>query len=471
MFGVFIFRRDLRIHDNKPLLDIFKKCSKILPIFIFDPYQVDDNKTNSNYRSVNSIQFMLDCLDNLNKELNNKLKIFYGKPLDILKKINKQKTIDVISFNDDFSYYSQKRDNEIKEWCKKEDIEILTYEHDNVIVDYDKVLTNDGEVYKVFSSYYKKAVKMKANPVFNGKISKNIILSKSFSFDKKLKDMRKKLIKKPNNNLIKGGRDEANKILSKIGLFQYYNTERDLLNCDTTRLSAYLKFGCVSIREVYKKFNQKLNKKNDLTKQLYWRSHYFVLARYENFKAKYGHIEDKFKKVKWDNNSKLGKLMWSGKTGFPIIDAGVRELNETGFMHNRARLLVANFCVKILHISPFGNKWSGQEYFSRMLIDCCYANNYGNWMWILGPYDASGYRYGKKNTFSGRIFRDIVNFKKWDKELEYVRKWIPELKDVPDKDIINWNKNYKLSKYSKTYLKPIVDFDKQIEKWYKLTKK
>lgn len=468
MIGVFIFRRDLRVQDNHPLIKCVKKCSKVIPIFIFDPYQVDNTSKNKNYRSVNSIQFMIDCLDDLNDQVKNNLKIFYGDPLSVVKKINKSVQISVLGFNEDFSPYSQKRDEKIKKWCEDKEIELITYSHDNVLVDYDKVLSNSGDAYTVFSSYYKKAKKLKTNKVVNTNTSSKNFYKKKIPSEKTLESMKKKLVKKRNDELIKGGRSEALNILYGIKDFKDYNDKRDDLHYETTRLSAYLKFGCVSIREVYEKFKSKLSSKNELIKQLYWRSHYFVLARFHNSEYKYDHVEDKFKKVKWENDYKLGKLLWSGKTGYPVIDAGVRELNETGFMHNRARLLVASFSIKILHLSPFGHKWGGQEYFSRQLIDCCYANNYGNWLWVLGPYDPSGYRYGKKNTFSGRIFRDIVKFKKWDPELEYIRKWIPELDDVPDKDVFNWNTSHK--KHD-VYIDPIVDFEKRIKKWYKLTSK
>lgn len=462
MQGVFIFRRDFRIVDNIPLIESLKKCSKVIPIFIFDPYQLDIK--NSYHVSVNSVQFMLESLEDLNKQLNNSLHFFYGDPVKVLQKLKKVSNFDLLSFNLDYSPYSQTRDSKIIEFAKKNGITLEIYEHDNVLVDYNKVLANSGDPYTVFSSYYKSALKQKVNKVI--KTTKKNFLSSKLKGEVKLSDIKKKLIKTPNKDLIKGGRTEALKILKNIKDWRDYNSKRDDLSYDTTHLSGYLKFGCVSIREVYWEFKNDLQKNNDLIKQLYWRSHYFVLARYSNSEYRFKHIEDRFKNIKWSN--KFGEKMWYGETGFPVIDAGVRELNATGFMHNRARLLVANFSIKVLHIDPFGKKWSGQEYFSRTLIDCCYANNYGNWLWILGPYDPSGYRFGKKNTFSGRVFKDIINFSKWDKDLSYVRKWIPELKDVPDKDVKRWNTAYK--KYPDIKYKPIVDFEDQIKKWYKLTK-
>ena len=137
-------------------------------------------------------------------------------------------------------------------------------------------------------------------------------------------------------------------------------------------------------------------------------------------------------------------------------------------MHNRGRLIVSNFVIKILHQDPFWKVWGGQEVFSRLLLDCCYANNVGNWIFALGPYDAGGYRFGKKGTLSGRII-DPRNFRKWDPHLEYVRRWIPELKDVPDKDVFNWYKAYE--KHPNTYFAPMVDYEEAKKKWYSLSKK
>ena len=157
--------------------------------------------------------------------------------------------------------------------------------------------------------------------------------------------------------------------------------------------------------------------------------------------------------------------MWNGNTGYPIIDACVRQLNQTGWMHNRGRLATANFSIKILHLGME----SGQERFSKQLLDCCYANNFGNWMWILGPNDPGGFRYGKKGTFSGRIFREAVTPKKIDPDLKFIRKFVPELKDVPDQHVAKWHVHYK--KYPKITYTPIVDFDKELQTWYKMTKK
>ena len=140
-------------------------------------------------------------------------------------------------------------------------------------------------------------------------------------------------------------------------------------------------------------------------------------------------------------------------------------------MHNRLRLYVSNFAIKILHQNPFSPIWGGQVQFSKYLIDCCYANNYGNWNNTLGPYDIPGYRYGKLNTKSGRVYdpTNPLKIKEWDPELKFIRKYITELEKVPNKDIFNWNKSY--IKYPDIKYKPVVNFQSRKEEWYVLTKK
>ena len=232
-------------------------------------------------------------------------------------------------------------------------------------------------------------------------------------------------------------------------------------------LSTSLKFGVISIVEAYYAFHK--NKLVDLIKQLYWRQYFFVLARFHY--NDYGHVDKFFETVKWKNNLSEAKALWDfGKTGFPIIDASVRQLISTGYMHNRGRLLVSSFAVKLLHQDPFGWKsYGGQAVFSRLLSDCCYANNYGNWNFTLGPYDLGGYRFGHAGTLGGRVINP-TNFKKWDPKLLFIRKYIPELDAIPDKDVFNWNTSFK--KYpSCSYPAPIIDYAARKKEWYKLTKK
>lgn len=460
--GLHIFHRDLRIDDNGALYLLSKQVDYIIPIFIFDKNQIIENEKNKKFRSNKAIKFMIQSLEDLDQKLrkyNSRLLYFFGEPNVILEKIIKSIKISCVSFNMDFSKYSIKRDSEIYNLCKKNNIKLLVYEHDLFLND-SKSYLNNNKPYLVFGVFYKKAIRIKVRDLFS-KTKKFINKKNHFNFEFK-KDINK--FYKETNILVNGGRNEALKILKNISKFKNYKNNKDFLDYQTTLLSTYLKFGCVSINEVY--FIFKKFKLHDLIRQLYWRLYYFILVRY--YYNSYGHSDIFFNKIKWRNNIKEAKLLWSGNSGFPIIDACVRQLLNTGFMHNRGRLLVSNFAIKILHQDPFNWYWGGQLVFSRTLIDCCYANNYGNWNFALGPYDLSGYRFGKKNTKSGRIYRDIINFKRFDPKLKFVRKFVPELNKVPDKDVFNWY--YVHNKYNIKY-EPMVDFDDKIKKWYKLTQK
>ena len=234
----------------------------------------------------------------------------------------------------------------------------------------------------------------------------------------------------------------------------------------TTFLSTCMKFGVVSILEVYYMF--KKAKLSSLIKQLYWRQYYFVLARY--YYNDYKHKEEFYTNIKWRNDLTEAKALWDkARTGYPIVDAAVRQLLQEGYMHNRGRLIVSSFAVKVLLQDPFEWKsYGGQHVFSRLLTDGCYANNFGNWNFTLGPYDLGGFRFGKAGTHGGRIINP-TKFKKWDPKLLYVRKYIPELDTVPDKDVFNWYTSY--AKYPHiNYPKPMVDYYKRKNEWYAATK-
>lgn len=443
---IFIFRRDFRLNDNIALIKACKQSNKVIPIFIFDPYQVDKHNKNKYYISNNAIQFMCESLEDLNKQLKGKLSYFYGRPWDIIDKLLKNNNdIDAVAFNNDYSKYSLYRDKKIRKVCDKYDVDTIEYSYDLTLHNHEKVLKADGNMYLVFSAYYKKALNFPITSIVKNTYNNYIKIPSKYK--------RKYIVN--NNVYVHGGRANALKILRNLG---NYDECRDFMSYKTTRLSGYLKFGCVSIRECYRVF-----KNIELRKQLYWRSFYFLISQY--VKNDYNtFIDPRFSKIKWENNPELWKKMWTGNTGYLVIDAAVRELNTTGYMHNRGRLLTGNFSVKILLLNPFHPKWGGQVYFSRMLIDGSYAQNVHNYSWVTGDkLDPSGMRFGK--GISGRVF-DPRKFKKWDPECEYVKKWLPKLKDVPNKFLFNWETH--CHKYKHLHPSPIVDFSNRKNKWIKL---
>jgi len=466
--GIHIFRRDLRLEDNNALFLLSKEVKNIIPIFIFDPFQINRTDENQHYRSLPAIQIMIESLDDLNSELNSlhsKLFYFYGSPHLIIKKLIKELKPTHLSYNADYSKYSLIRDDLIDKECKSHNINLIKY-MDDLCLNTMELYLNKKNIYQIFGAFYKHGITIKPREcVLHPKNFIDKIYSISGQYKKNIHHFY-------NDNkielLVNGGRKNALKILSNLGKFKSYESERDTLTYNTTFLSTYLKFGCISIVETYDAM--KKYKLTPLIRQLYWRQFFFILARF-NYN-KYSFTDEFFPHVKWRNNITEAKALWSGNTGFPLIDCGVRQLLQTGYMHNRLRLYVSNFAIKILHHNPFEEKWGGQTQFSKLLIDCCYANNYGNWNNTLGPYDIPGYRYGKANTKSGRVY-DPTNPKKikeYDLQLKFIRKYIPELSDIPDKDVFNWNTAY--NKYSDSkYNKPIVNYEERKQEWYNLSLK
>ena len=498
MKSLFIFRRDFRLHDNIALhcLANDPRISAILPIFIFDPFQIDETARNKWYRSAPAMQFMMESLDNLQEQFADYLNIslskktkqtvryFYDQPIEVLTRIHKHYPFEVLAFNRDFSEYSLKRDQAMIDWCNEHNIQIITdsdtagYE-DLTLHPMEQYIPDSGNPYVIFGSFYKRAVKLGEPQIHDFPKRKNIIDKFKISglraqipgqFTKDIHSFYKDSLSANYQPKVRGGRANALQILAKVRANEWrdYPEMRDDLAYETTHLSAYLKFGCVSIREVYKAFKER--KMEALMRQLYWRCFFFVLSRYKHHG--YEHSDPFFAKINWRNDIEEAKQMWvKARTGFPVIDACVRELLTTGYLHNRGRLLVANFSIKMLHIDPFHPQWGGQVVFSRLLLDNCYANNYGNWNNALGPYDLPGFRFGKKGTRSGRIFRDIVKFQKWDKTLAYIRHYVPELADVPDKDIYRWNTQWKKYKQTVDYPEPMMNFDERIRKYFDITKR
>jgi deoxyribodipyrimidine photo-lyase len=459
--GIHIFRRDLRLNDNVALHLLSKEVDKIIPIFIFDPFQIDKTSENEHYRSNPAIKIMIESLEDL--DTNTNINYFYGTPYKVLQKLIKDLEPKCISYNADFSEYSLERDKLMDEVCEKYNVKLIKYMDDNCLNTMELYLNGTAH-YKVFGAFYKHGIKQKIRDEVN---KPNNFLVKKITNSYSLKKDLHKLYELPKDheNLVIGGRKEALKILNNLSQFKNYESDRDMLLYNTTFLSTYLKFGCISIVETYN--HMKKHNLTALIRQLFWRQFHFILSRFNYNKYKFS--DDFFSKIAWKNNVSEAKALWSGNTGFPIIDCGVRQLLQTGYMHNRLRLYVSNFAIKVLHQNPYGKIWGGQVQFSKMLIDCCYANNYGNWNNTLGPYDIPGYRYGKAGTKSGRLY-DPTNFKKWDPKLKFIRNYIPELKDVSDRDVFNWHKTH--VKYPEIkYSKPIVNFGERKEEWFNLTKK
>jgi len=259
------------------------------------------------------------------------------------------------------------------------------------------------------------------------------------------------------NILVKGGRKEGIKRI-KMALQQQcnYTVKRDTLSYTTTMLSAYIKFGCVSIREVYHSVKNKFSVKHGIIRELIWRD-FFAHVLY-NFPSVVGQSYiAKYRKIVWSNSISNYEKWKDGKTGFPVVDAGMRQLNETGYMHNRCRMICATFLIKVLLLD-----WRlGEQYFATKLTDYDIASNNGNWQGI------SGTGVDMKPYF--RTMNPWIQSKKFDPDCEYIKTWVPELKDVEPKYIHSWYESWK--NHKNVYIKPIADYKTQTEKMMNLYSK
>ena len=452
-FSIFIFRRDLRLDDNIGLIESLKQSNKVLPIFIFTPEQITSKNI---YKSDNSVQFLMESLEDLNKNLvkhKSKLLYFYGNIITVLKSLTQEIDIDAIFVNQDYTPYSKERDSKIETYCNQNKIIFNSYE-DICLLPIDSIKNGKGETYKVFTPFHRVAEKIKVR-----KVTKNIYKN-YFNTKKKLKytcNLKKDIIYNKNNYIrVRGGRYNALEILKNINDFQNYNEERNYPSLSTTTLSAYNKYGCISIREVYEKFTKVLKKDNALIKQLYWRDFYYNIAY--SFPHVFGNaFKEKYDKIKWKYNQKYWEAWINGTTGFPLQDAGMRELNQTGFMHNRCRMITTMFLTKDLLID-----WRlGEKYYAQKLVDYDPAQNNGGHQWSAST--------GTDSQPYFRIFNPWTQQKKYDNQCEYIKQWIPELKDVPTKHIHEWNKYYN-TYVNIDYPKPIIEHDIQRKKALELFK-
>jgi deoxyribodipyrimidine photo-lyase len=443
--GLFIFRRDFRVIDNIGLNLANSICKRIYPIFIFTPEQV----TGANkFKSDNAVQFMIESLQDLSSQISKMgghLICFYGNNNTVVSNLIKEFDINVVCFNADYSPYAIQREFGIINICDKMGIPV-EYAHDYYLHPPGTIVNGQGNPYQKFTPFYNASIRKKVDsPASLRKIhfsSTSKHLKNSISLD----DAMKRFTKINPNILVHGGRSNAisQMRIAMKNIKNYPRTHNDLSH-STSELSAFIKFGCVSIREVYKTFRSK----HDFIRQLFWRDFYANILY--SFPYVLGSaMKPNYNKVNWHHNSNWFKKWCDGETGYPVVDAGMRQMNQTGYMHNRARLIVSSFLVKTLLIS-----WEeGEKYFSQKLVDYDPASNNGNWQWTAGS--------GADSQPYFRIFNPWEQGKNYDPNCEYIKKWIPELKDVPNKDILNWEDTYLEYKDIK-YPKPIVDYKKQKE--------
>lgn len=441
--GIFIFHRDLRTMDNIGLYESAKLCKKLVPVFIFTPQQISaENK----FRSNNAIQFMIESLDDLDQATGSKLLCFYGDTTEVLSKLIDELEPGFVGFNRDYTPFATARDTEVAEMCDKKGVECKTF------ADYylfePGTLTKDGfvqenretlatEVYKKFTPFYNKALMNKSHIAKSvGSVSnfyKPVVKMNTVDLTEKYLSL------ELNPDIVNnGGRENGKQILANLPA--HYLNEHNTLSISTTLLSPYIKFGCISVREAFEKFPEPIGR------QLFWRDFYaHILYAFPKLGRP---VDPKYDKIEWDNNRTWFNAWCAGKTGFPVVDACMRQLNTTGYMHNRGRLIVASFLTKTLLID-----WRfGEKYFAQNLVDYDVASNMHNWLWIAGG--------GADSQEYFRIFSPWEQSKKNDADCVYIKQWVPELADVENRKIHNWYKEFDKS----VYVEPIVDYAEQKKK-------
>jgi deoxyribodipyrimidine photo-lyase len=450
---IFVHHSDLRIADNTTINYLIEHGIEFQPIFIGTPDQLEKSNT---FKSDNAIHFMVESLADLTaeyKKCGKSLFFYYGNTTRVLEHLLiENQTVDGIANNRDYSPYAVERDNDVAKLAHKHGVSYILLE-DALLNPVENVLTGQGREYTKFTPYFNNAHKF-AVPVprdLSSKLKKHnpqTKLKKS-PFDTTLEFIRSKARNVSPSVEIRGGRSAGLKILTKISQFDDYNEERNTPIIPTTRLSAYMKFGCVSSREAFYAVRDELGAKNELVKQLYWRDFYhMILHYYGSFDTPVSITKDTFNGIQWVDDEDALQRWKDGMTGCPIVDAGMREMNATGFMHNRLRMIVASYLIFYLRLD-----WrEGMLYFSQKLVDADWANNVGNWQWTAGVEKWSNDYY--------RVFSMESQAERFDPECVYIKKWIPELSKIPASDIIEWDTQYTKYAGSTQYPEPIIDNNK-----------
>jgi len=445
--ALIIFRRDLRLHDNTALNEALRISKRVLPCFIFDPRQINPHS----YQSKPALQFMLQSLTNLEQQLlhvGGQLALYNDLPEQVIQKLVHQHKIEAVFINRDYTPFSRQRDYELSQVCQKLGI-ILHILPDALLTEPEQAVKSDHTPYKVFTAFYNNARHFPValpQPLANNNFLTPTTELTIKQFGLSLTELE--------THVIDGGRQQALAILDSINKQADYQNTRDFPAQDTTsKLSAHLKFGTCSVREAYYAITEDLGSEHPLLRQLYWRDFFTHIAYH--FPQVFGRpFMNKFANLQWDNNVDYFQAWANGRTGFPIVDAGMRELNATGFMHNRLRMIVASFLVKDLHVSW---RW-GERYFAQHLVDYDPCVNNGNWQWAASTgCDAQPYF---------RIFNPWLQQQKFDADCEYIYRWIPELKTFSPKIIHQWDKKHSACNYPA----PMIDHSLESQKtkaWFK----
>ncbi len=402
---IFWFRRDLRLHDNAGLFHALDSGIPVLPLFIFDTRILDELENKSDAR----VSFIYQALEDMQEILvknGTSLDVRTGTPVSVFTQLTEDYDIRAVSCNRDYEPYAIQRDEQVAALLHQSGIPFHQYK-DQVIFEKDEVLKDDGKPYTVFTPYSRKwkatlhnesylpfPSEKKSGHYFR-QPAKPLPALGSFGFS-------------PSPITFPGK-------TWKPELIRAYKEQRDIPSIPgTSRLSVHLRFGTVSIRELARNAGS-LNE--TFLNELIWREFYqMILWHFPHVVSRA--FKPEYDNIRWRNNEKEFDAWCNGKTGYPIVDAGMRELKTTGFMHNRVRMIVASFLTKHLLIDW---RW-GEAWFAAQLLDFDLASNNGGWQWAAGSgCDAAPYF---------RVFNPYLQTQKFDPDLKYIRRWVPELEEL-----------------------------------------
>ena len=401
--ALFWFRRDLRLEDNVGLFQALKSGLPVIPVFIFDTNilnQLDDKKD----KRVDLIHQRLHFLDQEFRNFNSGLLVRLGDPADILHELCVQYQVAQIFCNEDYEPQAINRDTKIMKMAAENDIEFRSFK-DQVIFAKNEVLKPDGKPYTIFTPYSKKwksqLSEAETKPFDSELLLNNLLKTTAFSVPS-LSEI----------GFEPTGVNWQSLYVSTDALTNYTETRNFPSNeHGTSKLSVHLRFGTVSIRQIVKKA---LATNEAFLNELIWRE-FFMMILFHFPKVTTKAFKPKYDEIQWRNNESEFSQWCEGKTGYPLVDAGMRELNATGLMHNRARMVTASFLVKHLLVDW---RW-GEAYFAQKLLDYDLSANNGNWQWSAGcGCDATPYF---------RVFNPTEQVKKFDANLIYIRRWVSEI--------------------------------------------
>jgi deoxyribodipyrimidine photo-lyase len=413
--SLFLFRRDLRLADNTGLLRALRESERVVPAFVFDPRQTGRHP----YRSESALQVLGTSLVELERELRARgarLYLFRGEAEKVVSTLLRTEGLDAVFVNRDYTPFSRRRDRAIEAACRERNAAFLST-GDALLNEPEEVAKAGGGPYSVFTPFFVAARARAVRPPRAG------VPSGFWTGTVKADEgpgLFERVLGRRNGGLFrKGGRSEALAILGRLAELRDYERTKDLPAVDgTTGLSPHNKFGTVSIREVHRAVSKTLGAGHPVIRQLYWRDFFCHVA--VHFERVFGRpFRAEFEKIAWRDDPRRFARWREGTTGFPLVDAGMRQLAATGFLHNRVRMVCASFLVKDLHVD-----WrEGERWFATRLEDYDPCVNNGNWQWVASTgCDAAPYF---------RIFNPWLQQKRYDPDAAYIKRWLPELAAAP----------------------------------------